>query len=73
MLKAKDVIQSMSRKGNCLDNSVIESFFGMLKSEFFYGQIFKTIDEFINGIDEYLYYYNNLRIKENLDGTSPVQ
>lgn len=63
----------MSRKGNCLDNSVIENFFGLLKSEFFYNEIFKSIEEFINGIDEYIYYYNNIRIKEKLGGLSPVQ
>ena len=63
----------MSRKGNCLDNSVIENFFGLLKSEFFYKETFNSTEEFINGIDEYIYYYNNIRIKERLGGLSPVQ
>jgi len=73
MLKSKNITQSMSRKGNCLDNSVIENFFGLLKSEFFYHENFESTEDFTNGIDEYIYYYNNIRIKEKLDGLSPVQ
>lgn len=73
LLKSKGITQSMSRKGNCLDNSVIENFFGLLKSEFFYNETFSSTDEFINGIDKYIYYYNNIRIKERLGGLSPVQ
>lgn len=73
MLKSKNITQSMSRKGNCLDNAVMENFFGILKNEFFYNETFKSTEEFINGIDEYIYYYNNVRIKERLGGLSPVQ
>lgn len=73
MLKEKGIRQSMSRKGNCLDNSVMENFFGLLKSEFFYLKEFKTIEEFISELEEYIYYYNNKRIKIKLKGLSPVQ
>ena len=74
-LKEKGIIQSMSRKGNCLDNSVMENFFGIMKSEFFYGHEyeFKTTDQLISSIHEYINYYNNDRIKTNLKGMSPVQ
>lgn len=65
--------QSMSRKGNCLDNAVIESFFGTLKSECFYLFDYKSISELQNAIDEYIYYYNNERIKQKLKGLSPVE
>lgn len=48
LLKEKGIIQSMSRKGNCLDNAIIENFFGILKSEMFYEQKFKSIEELKN-------------------------
>jgi len=63
----------MSRKGNCLDNSIMENFFGLLKSEMFYGEYFKNIEDFIEKLEEYIYYYNNERIKEKLKGLSPIQ
>lgn len=63
----------MSRKGNCLDNSIMENFFGLLKSEMFYGEFFNTIEEFIEKLEEYIYYYNNKRIKVKLKGLSPIQ
>jgi len=74
-LQEKGIRQSMSRKGNCLDNSVMENFFGILKSEMFYGSEFKfkTLDELNEEIVEYINYYNNKRIKSNLKGLSPVQ
>lgn len=72
-LREKGIIQSMSRKGNCLDNSVMENFFGLLKSEMFYGNKFLSSDELIKKIEEYIYYYNNKRIKLKLKGLSPVQ
>lgn len=55
LLKKKGIIQSMSRKGNCLDNAVIENFFGTLKSEMFYTKNFKTIKELKKEIKEYEY------------------
>jgi len=65
--------QSMSRKGNCLDNAVIESFFGTLKSECLYLEKFESIKELRNAIDEYIYCYNHERIKQKLKGLSPVE
>ncbi len=73
LLKEKGIVQSMSRKGNCLDNAVIENFFGTLKSEMFYTKKFKTIDELKKEIKEYINYYNHDRIRLNLKGKSPVQ
>ncbi|MCX2860197.1 IS3 family transposase, partial [Pseudomonas sp. DCB_CB] len=67
------VKQSMSRKGNCLDNAAMESFFGTLKSEFFYLKRFESIDELRAGLDEYIHYYNHDRIKLRLNGLSPVE
>jgi len=72
-LKDKGIVQSMSRKGNCLDNSVMENFFGLLKSEMYYRHKFDSTDELIAAIKEYIDYYNNKRIKEKLKGLSPVQ
>lgn len=72
-LKQKGIIQSMSRKGNCLDNAVIENFFGHLKSELLYLQKFDSMEHFKKELEEYIDYYNNDRIKLNLKGMSPVQ
>ena len=72
-LRKKGVVQSMSRKGNCLDNAVMENFFGILKSELLYLQKFDSIDHFISELHNYIYYYNNHRIKVKLKGLSPVE
>ena len=72
-LKNHGIIQSMSRKGNCLDNSVMENFFGLLKSELLYLQEFKSLEDFKKKLHEYIYYYNNKRIKLKLKGMSPVE
>jgi transposase InsO family protein len=72
-LQQKGVIQSMSRKGNCLDNSVIENFFGLLKSELLYLQKFDSLEHFSKELEDYIDYYNNKRIKYKLKGLSPVQ
>lgn len=72
MLKGKGIRQSMSRKGNCLDNAVIENFFGLLKSELLYLQEFKSMDYFKAELIEYLDYYNNKRIKAKLKGLPPA-
>ncbi len=72
VLKKKGIRQSMSRKGNCLDNAMIENFFGLLKSELLYLQNFESIEHFINELIEYLDYYNNHRIKAKLKGLPPV-
>ncbi|WXZ65890.1 IS3 family transposase [Fusobacterium animalis] len=73
-LKEKKIIQSMSRKGNSLDNGLMECFFGLLKSEMFYEQEekYKTLEELQEAIEDYIYYYNNKRIKEKLKGLTPA-
>jgi putative transposase len=72
ILQENQITQSMSRKGNCYDNAVIENFFGILKSEFLYLQQFESIDHFKSELEEYIYYYNHLRIKSRLRRKSPV-
>ena len=57
----------------CLDNAVMENFFGLLKSELLYLQKFDSLQHFLNELEEYLEYYNQRRIKEKLNGMSPVQ
>uniref|UniRef100_UPI0025DC6A72 IS3 family transposase n=1 Tax=Streptococcus sp. TaxID=1306 RepID=UPI0025DC6A72 len=63
------------RKGNSPDNGMIESFFGVLKSEMFYGfeNTFQSLDELEEAITDCIFYYNNRRIKTKLKGLSPVQ
>lgn len=73
MLRAKGVRQSMSRKGNCLDNAVIENFFGLLKSELLYLQEFDSLVQFRTELEDYLDYYNNRRIKLKLNGLTPAK
>ncbi len=73
LLQEHNIKQSMSRKGNCLDNSVMENFFGRLKVEMFYGEKFQTVDEFVHCLEEYINYWNNERISLTLNGMSPVQ
>jgi transposase InsO family protein len=72
MLEAKGIRQSMSRKGNCLDNAVIENFFGLLKSELLYLQKFASLEHFKAELIDYLDYYNNRRIKKKLKGLPPA-
>ena len=74
-LEDKGIQASMSRKGNSPDNGMMESFFGILKSEMFYGyeKTFKSIKELEGAIVDYIDYYNNKRIKVKLKGLSPVQ
>lgn len=72
-LKEKHITQSMSRKGNCYDNAVMENFFGILKSEFLYTQEFENIEHFKQELSRYIDYYNHNRIKAKLKGMSPVQ
>ena len=73
MLKDKGIRQSMSRKGNCLDNAVMENFFGLLKSELLYLQNFDSLAQFRTELEDYLDYYNNRRIKLKLNGLTPAQ
>ena len=72
-LLGTQVSQSMSRKGNCLDNAAMESFFGTLKSEFFYLNEFDSVEQLQLGIRQYIHYYNHERIRLKLKGLSPVQ
>jgi len=72
-LKDKGIRQSMSRKGNCLDNSIMENFFGLLKSELLYLREFSSMEEFRIELERYIDYYNNKRIKVKLKGLSPVE
>jgi putative transposase len=72
-LKERNITQSMSRKGNCLDNAVIENFFGILKTELLYLQEFESIEHFIRELHDYIHYYNNKRMKQKLKDMSPVE
>jgi len=72
ILKENNITQSMSRKGNCLDNSIMENFFGRLKTEMFFGEKFESVNTFIDKLKEYIYYYNNERINLKLK-MSPVK
>ena len=72
MLREKGIHQSMSRKGNCLDNAVMENFFGLLKSELLYLQKFESMEHFKLELLDYLDYYNNRRIKAKLNGLPPA-
>ena len=72
LLKEHGITQSMSRKGNCLDNSVMENFFGLMKNELLYNNRWESIDDFKAALKEYIRHYNNERIKLKLK-MSPVQ
>ena len=73
MLKDKGIVQSMSGKGNCLDNSMMENFFGLMKNELLYVNHFDSIEDFENELKKYIWWYNNKRIKLRLKGMSPAQ
>jgi len=72
-LKENRIFQSMSRKGNCHDNSVMENFFGIMKQEMYYGVVYYSYEELKETIDKYIKYYNEKRIKEKLGWMSPVE
>ena len=72
LLKDNSIRQSMSRKGNCLDNAVMENFFGLLKSELLYLQDFESMEHFCHELVDYLDYYNHRRIKAKLKGLPPA-
>lgn len=71
-LAGHGMVQSMSRKGNCHDNAAMESFFGIVKTEFFYLNEFKSVEQLRRGLTDYIRYYNEQRIKMQLGGLSPV-
>ncbi|MBS4208258.1 IS3 family transposase [Bacillus sp. FJAT-50079] len=72
-LKENGIFQSMSRKGNCLDNSPMENFFGIMKQEMYYGKVYRSFEELKQAVNDYIFYYNNERIKAKLAGMSPVE
>lgn len=72
-LRQERIFQSMSRKGNCYDNSVMENFFGLLKQEIYYGVMYYSYEELKVEIERYIQYYNEQRIKQKLGWLSPVQ
>jgi transposase InsO family protein len=74
-LKLHGITQSMSRKGNSMDDGLMENFFGLLKTEMFYGQEYKyhSLQELIQAIEEYIEYYNNERIKSRLKGLTSIE
>lgn len=73
-LAAKGILQSMSRKGNCLDNGIMESFFGIMKNEMYYGMedSYKSFAEFKKAVDEYIRWYNEERIQEGRGYKAPI-
>ena len=73
VLEKNGIEQSMSRKGNCLDNAMMENFFGIMKVELLYSRQWNSMDEFKRALRKYINYYNNERIKLRLNGMSPVQ
>jgi len=72
-LKDNRIFQSMSRKGNCYDNSPMENFFGIMKQEMYYGQVYNSFDELKEAIDKYIRYYNEKRSKASLGYRSPIE
>ena len=72
-LKDNRIFQSMSRKGNCYDNSPMENFFGIMKQEMYYGQVYNSFDELKDAIDKYIRYYNEKRGKASLGYMSPIE
>lgn len=72
-LEKHGITQSMSRKGNCLDNAVMENFFGLMKSELLYANNYTSMEQFKKDLRKYIDWYNNKRIKMKLKGMSPVQ
>lgn len=74
-LQKRGIVQSMSRKGNCYDNCIMETFFGRLKNEMYYGheKEYKSFEEFAKAIKEYINYYNNERIQAKTKWMPPVK
>lgn len=72
-LKRNKIFQSMSRKGNCLDNAMMENFFSILKQEMYYGKRYESYESLVKAIEKFIEYYNHHRIKERLNWMSPVE
>ncbi len=73
MLKEYKIFQSMPRKGNCLDNGIMENFFSLLKQEIYHGTLYHSFDELKAAIEQYIAYYNTKRMKKKLNWLSPVE
>ncbi len=73
MMKEHHIFQSMSRKGNCYDNAPMENFSGVLKREIYDSYVYRSRQELVRTIEDFIRYYNNDRIKEKLGGLSPKQ
>lgn len=73
LIKSIGGVQSMSRKGNCYDNAVMENFFGHLKTEMYHGETFTSLKAFYHTIDDHIHRYNNERIQKRLKGLTPMQ
>src|SRR5699024_7874029 len=71
--KDNNICQSMSRRGNWLDNSALEICLGIMKQEMYYGVVYESFEELNAAVDNYIYYYNHHRIKEKLTGMSPIE
>lgn len=72
LIEQTGAVQSMSRKGNCYDNAVMENFFGHLKAEMYHGEHFASVDEFSEAIDRHITWYNTDRIQERIKGLAPM-
>ncbi len=74
-LREHGIIQSMSRKGNCYDNCIMETFFGRMKNEMYYGfeKNYKSFEGFSKAVDEYMNHYNNIRIQAKIKWIPPVK
>jgi transposase InsO family protein len=73
LIKVNNMSASMSRKGNCLDNACIESFFGHLKSELFHFKNFNSAKEVISAVKKYIHFYNNERFQSKLNNLTPIE
>lgn len=73
LIKSIGGVQSISRKGNCYDNAVMENFFGHLKTEMHHGETFTSLEAFYQAIDDYIHWYNHERTQQRLKGLTPMQ
>lgn len=73
MIESVGGVQSMSRKGNCYDNAVMENFFGHLKAEMYHGEHFASVEEFRRVVDDYIFWYNEGRVQERFKGLAPLE
>ena len=73
-LEKHGITQSMSRKGNCYDNCIMETFFGRLKNELYYGceKDYLFFESFSDAVKDYINYYNNKRIQAKTKWTPPT-